>query len=168
MTAVGAPRARFVFTHPSDGHTVAEADTLSGLVDRLLVGHADRTPQAQLERRADSLAQACQVAQSAVLAGVDLAGAGEDALGVLLHDRRCEVPVFDRWESDIPLFLLASGYAPYTPVPRPAGDRIVWADPHTERTFVDGLAACGLGCLWTADDSDGDGDGDGPACGADR
>lgn len=138
---------------------VTYARTLSELVDALVDGHGDHQPTpegaaAQLMLRADALASHAARAQATVIADVSITGLDEDALTVLMHDRRTEVVHFTGWSSDVPLFLLETSYFPFTPAPRPTGDAIVWLNPHTERTFIDSLSALGLVELYVRDPRD--------------
>ncbi|WP_433673855.1 hypothetical protein [Microbacterium gorillae] len=138
-------QAAFALLDPASGH-IAYADTVSELVDQLIDGHGGADEDTQLGLRVDALAHHAGQAQAVVLAAAGDASAqlDEDALTVILHDRHSEAPVFDSWESDAPLFLMATSFAPYTDVPCPSGDTIVWLDPSTERSFLDALGAVGV------------------------
>jgi len=52
------------------------------------------------------------------------------------------------WDSDIPLFVMASGFAPYTGLPRPSGASLVFLDALNETTFIDAVKAAGCGELF--------------------
>lgn len=123
---------------------VTKAETVTELVDGLLEGHAEADDADRLTMRLDALALAAGRAQAIVLADLGVEGLDEDALTILLHERESQVVEFERWDSTIPLFLMATGYTPFTDTPRPEGDTIVWLDPSTERTFLDGLQALGI------------------------
>ena len=123
---------------------VTKAETVTELVDGLLEGHAEASDADRLTIRLDALALAAGRAQAIVLADLGVEGLDEDALTILLHERESQVVEFERWDSTIPLFLLSTGYAPYTDTPRPEGDAIVWLDPSTERAFLDGLQSLGI------------------------
>lgn len=69
--------------------------------------------------------------------------AAESVLSALFTDRYEKVDNFTKWTQDVPLVLVASGYAPYTGNARPAGN-IIWLDPFTDETFLDSLSAAGV------------------------
>ncbi|MCT2222491.1 hypothetical protein [Microbacterium paraoxydans] len=143
-----------------DGHalldntsaSVTEAQTASGLVDGVIDGHADADDDQRLLLRARFLAEHANAVQATILADVahhyDL---DEDALTVLLHDRVREAVAFDRWDSDIPLILISTGYTPFTDRPRPVGDSIVWLDPSTETSFLRSISSIGPVTWFVAD-----------------
>lgn len=130
---------------------VTTSDSIMELTDSILAGHRTETADGRLALRHDALADRANTLQALIVADADAQTLGEDALTVMLHDRRTETVIFDGWESVLPLFLMATGYAPFTDVPRPSGATIVWLDPHTERTFLDSLASLGAVQLFVAD-----------------
>lgn len=69
--------------------------------------------------------------------------ASESVLTALFADRYEKVDNFTKWNQEVPLVLVASGYAPYTANPRPAGN-IIWLDPFTDETFLESLSAAGI------------------------
>jgi len=131
---------------------ITEAETVSDLVDGMIAGHAFADDEQRLVLRALFLAEHANAVQATILADVahhyEL---GEDALTVLLHDRVVETVAFDRWDSDIPLILIATGYAPFTDRPRPAGDAIIWLDPSTEISFLQSVSAVGPVAWYVSD-----------------
>jgi len=133
---------------------VTYADSVSDLVDQMLDGHQEASSDRdRLLLRADALAAAAARATAAMLADLGVTGLSEDALTVLMHDRRGDAVQFSAWASDLPLLLLATSYAPYTDTPAPEGDAIVWLNPATERTFLDSLQSLGLVELFVTDPS---------------
>lgn len=135
-------RPRYVALRISDAAQFA-GDTISEVVDQLIPGHARMADDEQLAARLDAIADAANLAQSLIVASVSDGTLSEDALSVLLHDRRQEVVDLAEWKSNIPLLLVASGYAPYTTLRVPAGPSVVLLDPATERSFLDALGAVG-------------------------
>jgi len=123
--------------------TVIYGDSVSELVDHLLDGHSAAALDEQLEMRLEALANAAAHAQAAVLADHPVEGLDEDTLTVFMHDRLATVIAFEEYDGEIPLFLLATSYAPFSAVPAPAGKAIVWLDPSTELTFLQSLGATG-------------------------
>lgn len=157
MSTETLPRYRLLDLQ--SGETTS-GETITEIVDALLPVHGsipdgEGQAAAQLEVREYTLAQIAQSAQATVCASADISSLDEDALTILFHDRHSEVPSFAEWASDLPLFLMASGYAPYTDRPRPSGDTIVFLDSHTERSFIDSLQPAGIAQLWVREnDSD--------------
>ncbi len=143
-----------------DGHAlmdntnagITEAQTASELVDELIDGHSEANDDQRLLLRARFLAEHANAVQATILADVahhyEL---DEDALTVLLHDRDRETIAFDRWDSDIPLLLITTGYMPFTDRPRPAGDSILWLDPSTETSFLRSISSIGPVTWFVAD-----------------
>lgn len=142
-----------------DGAEIA-ADSRSQLVDQIIPGHGD-LPVTEagiataLGLREDHLASLAQRAQAIVMASLTVHNPeaiqelNEDALTAIYHDRGSEQIAIDVWDSDIPLFVMASSYAPYTEVPRPRGDQVVFLDSLNETTFLDSVVATGLAELYS-------------------
>lgn len=85
-----------------------------------------------------------RLAADALEAGVfDPQTSSEPMLTILFSNRYEKVEDFARWDHEVPLVLVASGYAPYLPNPRPEG-RIIWLDPYTETTYLDSMAEAGV------------------------
>lgn len=124
---------------------VVFAETRSGITDLVVAGHGEAdSDEDRVGLRSDFLAELAAHVQGAVLSSVGTGGLDEDALTVLLHDRATDVVELEEWDSNVPLLLMATGYAPYTDVPAPVGDTILWLDPATETTFLDSLARAGV------------------------
>lgn len=68
---------------------------------------------------------------------------GEPGLTALVAPKAGVQLQMDVWPFEVPLYLLASQYAPYTDMPLPIGEHVVIVDPSTERTVLDGLGALG-------------------------
>jgi hypothetical protein len=66
----------------------------------------------------------------------------EDVL-TLFTPRDEKLDEFPEWSYPVPLVLVASGYALYTATARPSGN-VLWIDPYTETTYLDGLVGAGL------------------------
>lgn len=75
----------------------------------------------------------------------------EDTLTTIFSDRQEKIDEISSWDRDLALVLVASGYAPYTTTPRPGGN-ILWIDPYTEKTFLDGVQSLGLAEIFAAED----------------
>jgi len=139
----------------TDGAAVF-ADSLGEVVNQIIDGY-DALPEAtlssdeRLEARIDSLAQFAGSGQAVILAALTESGelsiddVDEDTLTALFAEKDGVVLEFDEWESDIPLLLLTRSYVPYTDVPSPAGERIVWLDARNERTYLEALELLGVG-----------------------
>lgn len=85
-----------------------------------------------------------RLAAAAHEAGVfDPHTSSETVLTTLFTDRYEKVDNFTRWTQDVPLVLVASGYAPYTSTARPSG-KIIWLDPFTDDTFLESLSEAGV------------------------
>lgn len=143
--------------------TMIEADTRTAIVDEIIPGHgalAAGDIEAALILREEHLADIAHRAQAIVMAALTETGPtairslGEDALTAIYHDRSSQTVEIEAWNSDIPLFLLASAYAPYTQTPRPTGEQVVFLDPLNEATFLDSLVAAGFAELYVRDDED--------------
>lgn len=135
--------ARFALLMAGTAETVF-AETRSGITDQVVSGHAEAdSDEDRLALRSGFLSELAAHVQSAVLSSVGTEGLDEDALTVLMHDRATDVVELGTWDSDLPLLLIATGYAPYTDIPAPTGDTVLWLDPATETTFLDSLARAG-------------------------
>lgn len=137
----------------ADGSTI-EGGSRSEIVDQLIPEHGalpegDESIQARFDLRHDYLAGVAQSAQATILAALTqehpdaVAAFDDDVRMVLFHDRYTERVDLASWESDIPLFLVATAYEPYTEWPRPDGGSVVFLDPKDETTFLDALVAAG-------------------------
>ncbi len=73
----------------------------------------------------------------------DPAAASEDTLTTMLGGKTV-VFTGEQWpEQAVPLYLIATDYAPFTDVPRPAGN-VVYLDPSTETAYLISLHEMGL------------------------
>ncbi|MCC3292550.1 hypothetical protein [Arthrobacter sp. zg-Y1110] len=130
------------------------ADTRTELVAQLVEGY-DELPE---DSEGDDTAMWLRYKASVALANMhqqvvaaDAANAGifdpsvedEDTLTTIFTDRSEKIDEIASWDRTFPLVLVASGYAPYTTTPRPAGN-ILWMDPYTETTFLDSVESLGL------------------------
>ncbi|MEH0110719.1 hypothetical protein V6N00_13495 [Tersicoccus sp. MR15.9] len=68
----------------------------------------------------------------------------EETLTAIFSPRDERVLTPREWSHPVTLVLVAFDYAPYTGVDRPTGN-VLWLDPHTETSLLEGLA--GLGAL---------------------
>lgn len=124
------------------------ADTLSELVDTLFPEHAALDVDGQFELRLRALAESAQSAQAVALANLAATSTQDEPLpdaAVTAATAQKAGPIVElpSWPFDLPLYLLATQYAPFSDVPAPVGERVVLLDPSTERTFLEGLAAAG-------------------------
>lgn len=150
------PAAKFAATIFSN-ETVIYGNSRSEIVDQLLPEHANirEGVEGDEERfllRLESLQQLASLYQAVEATDLTLEELNEDALTILLHDRSCEVVEFTEWDSDIPLYLLSTTYAPFTERVAPTGESIVWLNAHTETTFLESLERAGAIKLFEKDD----------------
>lgn len=142
-----------------------EGATRSEIVDQIIAGHGELAATDEgiatgLGLRENHLAHVAQHAQAIVMASLTEANAvgssslDDDALTAIYHDRTTEVIDLEAWHSDIPLFLMASAYAPFTDLPRPKGEAIVFLDALNEATFLDSLVAAGFAELYVREIDD--------------
>lgn len=127
---------------------VTFADTRAELVGYLTGGQPCDDGDALFTRYLACVSYANKL-QPRLAAAADEAGvfsaqtASESVLTALFEDRYKKVDNFTKWNQEVPLVLVASGYAPYTGNPRPSGN-IIWLDPFTDETFLDTLSAAGV------------------------
>lgn len=156
--------SEYVLLNLHNGNEIASS-TISGIVDEIIPAHATVAQDSdeagvRLMMRHVFLASVANRAQAIAVAAMaemypdSLTDADEDILTLILHDRIEEIVVFEKWDSDVPLFLMASAYAPYTATPRPAGTRIVFLDAINERSFVDSLQAAGYAELYIKEEDE--------------
>lgn len=152
---------RFPFAFLANDNTLIGADSLTGLCESMISGYSElegldeRLGDPWLEARAAALTSLADTTQAVLL---DQALSqhpdprpvlSEEELTALLHPKGEEVLEFAEWpHDDIPLLLMATSYAPYSEIPAPSGDGIIWLNPHDERRFVDSIARLGLGTLY--------------------
>ena len=85
-----------------------------------------------------------RLAADALEAGVfDTQSSPEHVLTALFTSRYEKIDDFARWDHEVTLVLVATGYAPYTANARPEG-RILWLDPYTEATYLASLEEAGV------------------------
>lgn len=88
------------------------------------------------------------LAANAVEAGTfDPSQESEDTLTALFTPRSEKIDEISEWKGAVPLVLVASNYAPYTGSAKPAGN-VMWIDPYTETTFLEGLDSLGIAELY--------------------
>ncbi len=141
---LGAGEDQFVLQGPGDDQ-LTYGDSRTALVDQLFTAHQEAaTADEKFQVRLEILVGLANTVQTQVAAGLELPD-DDDFLTVLLHDRAETTIEFEAWDVEgCPLFLIATGYAPYSTVPRPEGAEIVWLDPLNESTFIEALEALGL------------------------
>lgn len=133
---------------------VVLAETRSELTAELIEGYAEipeteaGNEQALIARYLSCVdiantTQGLVAGQAAEAGTFDAAAETEDALTALFTDKAEKIDEITEWSHKVPLVLVASGYAPYTSTPRPAGN-VLWLDPFTETTYLDSLANTGL------------------------
>ena len=145
----------FIFVGP-DGAAVF-ADTRTEIVDAMIDCYLDMLDPVSmddqaLEARLDSLASLGSQAQAGILASLadqeDILPALDDNKLTALFAPKDSWPIpIASWNEQIPLLLLVTNFAPYTEVPAPSGDAIIWLDPTTETSYIDSLAKLGVGEL---------------------
>lgn len=81
----------------------------------------------------------------------DIEALSEDELNTYLNEDSNVIE--GDWTANLPIFALATHYAPVTGMPRPEGN-IIWLDPTDETTFLDALATAGLIRLMTREVDD--------------
>lgn len=141
---LGAGEDQFVLQGPGNDQ-LTYGDSRADIVDQLFEAHRDAaTPEEKFQVRLEVLVGLANTVQTQVASELELPD-DEDFLTVLFHDRAETTIAFEGWDVEgCPLFLIATGYAPYSEIPRPEGDEIVWLDPLNETTFLDSLEALGL------------------------
>lgn len=149
---------RYALLNLTDGSDI-QADSRSAIVDALIPAHGtvpdgETHDAIRIGLRNDYLARVAETAQAVIVASLTeqspdaVAAFDDDARTALFHDRFGEALEISDWDSDVPLFVLASNYAPYTERPRPTGEHVVFLDPATETTFIDSLKAAGIAELY--------------------
>lgn len=131
------------------GETLA-GDSMTDLVGQLLGdSYNPDDPAAALVERYETLVDLAVKMQAIMLASdsIDITKCSEAQLTAALADKR-DVCHVTSWAADFPLIVVATGYEPYTDVPRPTGDVIV-VDPHTEKSFLEAFTQLGLAILVT-------------------
>lgn len=141
---LGAGEDQFVLQGPGDDQ-LTYGDSRTDIVNQLFHAHHEATTaEEKFQVRLEILVGLANTVQTQVAAGLDLPD-DEDFLTVLFHDRAETTVEFEGWDVEgCPLFLIATGYAPYSDIPRPEGDEIVWLDPLNESTFLTALEDLGL------------------------
>ena len=154
----GEPRP-VVLLHNEVGTTYA--DTATELVGVLIPGYdaipaetggdtpaSDADHDTALGMRYDQAVQTVTVLQESHLAAATLNGdfdpevASEDTLTTMLGGKTV-VFTGAEWPEAVPLYLIATDYAPFTDVPRPAGN-VVYLDPSMETAYLISLHEVGL------------------------
>ena len=82
------------------------------------------------------------LATAAVHGDFDAAQAGEGTLTALLADKTVPTSCTE-WRCAVPLVLIDTDYAPFTPRPRPDG-RVIYLRPAQEHDYLASLAEAGL------------------------
>lgn len=130
------------------GGDVWTAETMTELTARLIDGYDPGDAERALVARFDHLAGVAGAMQALILSDSSaMETLSDDDLNIALVDKRLFAePV--TWTAQMPLIVLATGYAPYTSTPLPKGN-IVALDPYSERTFLQSFVALGLAKLLT-------------------
>ena len=116
--------------------------------DHDAAGHDEAGHDEALWRRYESaVATASQLqetllATAAVHGDFDAAQAGEGTLTALLADKTVPTSCTE-WRCAVPLVLIDTDYAPFTPRPRPDG-RVIYLRPAQEHDYLASLAEAGL------------------------
>lgn len=136
---------------------VLVADSRTGLVAEMLPGYPDDEADALVVRH-QALCRAAAVRQAAAIGdrpGHDPASLSEAQLTAMLGAKSATVDARGPWPADAPdLWLVATGYAPYTSTPAPTGEGVHLLDPFSETTFLDALELLGAGELMVRGDGD--------------
>lgn len=116
------------------------------MVAAMIPGYAaipadDRGDDKALEQRALSLETWAAVIQAVECSGARLEEMTEDEVNALMSGISTK-PTITSWEQDVPLFMLATWFAPYTDTPVPSG-RVVLLDPVSDVTYLQSIAALG-------------------------
>lgn len=131
------------------------ADSLTEIVGVILDGYEEAVAAdddaALLEARIAALAQLAGAVQAQLAAELADSSGGEgvpeEVLQVLLAPKDGRIVELDEWPLPVPLLVLSTQYAPYSPVPVPAGSMVLVLDPVSERGFLDALQTLGFGVL---------------------
>lgn len=132
----------------TDGNTLT-ANTMTDLVKEI-IGHTytPDEPERALIARFETLADLASKTQAIILNSLDnITSYTENQLTAALTDKRNPIPL-NTWDADFPLILIATGYQPYTDLPRPKGETLL-LNPHTERSFLEAFTHLGLATLLT-------------------
>lgn len=139
------------------------ADSLSDIIGVLVPEYAqalhDRDDRAMLSIRLSTLARFAMIAQERELTAAaealeeddpDTSGLPEVVVQMAFLPKDGDVLALDEWPlDDLPLYLLATQYAPYTDVRTPTGKGVVMLSPVTERTYLDSLVLLDFGSLFS-------------------
>ena len=149
--------------------SIAYADTPEELLEFLIPGYLEKDETGRLESRI-LLAHAAQVRVQAVIVAESpqdqLDALSDTEKNVLLGSRATqphgwgEGPMGDVWDSEIPLILVESAYAPYSDIDQPISGiadvidppNIIWLRTVDEWEFLVSLSRCGFVNLKTATD----------------
>lgn len=144
--------AHHQFVARAHNGAIIATDTPTELIDVLFPGYADLNNYEALEWRHDHLDSLIPPLRVSLFnhANTDPENGGhpEDIESMSQYELNFylnqETNVLDGdWTGTLPIFALATHYAPYTDVPKPKG-AIVWLDAFTETAFLDSLATAGL------------------------
>lgn len=119
------------------------------LVRVLIAGYGQADGDEELFARYRSCVEFANAVQAQLAADAHEAGvfepqsSPEAVLTALFTNRYEKIDDFTRWDHQVTLVLVSTGYAPYTATPRPEG-RILWLDPYTEATYLASLEEAGV------------------------
>lgn len=126
-------------------YTDSLTDVVGAVIDGYSdLGDTDSDHDEALAMRYDHTVRLAQFFQASVnsASAEVIAAMSDDELGDVFASKG-SVVVSREWTSQVPLFLVATDYAPFTARPAPTGN-VVLLDPSTEMTFVQALVAFGL------------------------
>jgi hypothetical protein len=141
----------------SEGAAIG-AETVSELVDEVLPDHSNSDDADRFGLRLELLAELVNQCQAMDLAARRAQDAsldellGEAGLTALIAPKTGVSLDMPHWPFDVPLFLMATQYEPYTDLPAPTGTTVVLVDPGNERAFLDGLVMLGAVELYVSGD----------------
>ncbi|MHB8245517.1 MAG: hypothetical protein ACYDGN_09215 [Acidimicrobiales bacterium] len=127
----------------------AYADEARELLALLIPGYPELEPAARRTREQHALAVQLQFQPVLTLQHPELLTDLTAAEWEVLNSDRSTQPAIERWDAQVPLLLIATGYEPYTSTPKPvdgkAGGKqmILWLRPVEEESYLISLGESG-------------------------
>lgn len=99
---------------------VAFADTLEEILDTLIPGYATLSEEDQDVARIQYAQNAAATVQASILAELEEGDISPEEYAILSAPRQLPQPTVKFWESEVPLIIVDTSYAPFTDVPAPS------------------------------------------------
>lgn len=131
---------------------VAFADTLEEILDTLIPGYSTLSEEDQDVARIRYAQNAAATVQASILAELEEDDVTEEEYAILTAPRQLPQPTVKFWESQVPLVIVETSYAPFTEVSPPASalgstieDSNVWRiSPMDSEVFLMNLHEVGF------------------------